>query len=421
MSDRSAAAPIRVLRIIARLNIGGPARHVLILSDALRSRGFETFVAYGSTSEFEESLEDALQEQGVRSIKLPQLGRRIRPWSDARVLAQLVALMKRERPDIVHTHTAKAGTLGRLAALVYNATQPRTKRCLVVHTFHGHVLTGYFGKVGSLAARFIERTLSIFTDTVIAISESQRLDLTERFRVAASSKIAVIPLGLELRDLLVLGENDGNGASLREELGIGLADVVIGYVGRFVPIKDLDALLHGFARAGRRVPGIRLLLVGDGECRDALKRRTARLGLTGQVHFAGWRHDLTAVYAVIDVFALSSLNEGTPVAAIEAMAAGRAVVATRVGGVGDIIEHGVTGLLVEPRDAPALGDALAALAGSAELRTRLGCAARQFVATRFASSRLVDDIEALYRSALRTKRRDSDASAVALSGVPGNS
>jgi glycosyltransferase involved in cell wall biosynthesis len=324
----------------------------------------------------------------------------VAPLRDLAALAALTRAVFAERPDIVHTHTAKAGTLGRLAALTFNVTRRRGERCVVIHTFHGHVLSGYFGRLGDTAVRAAERTLSRLTDRIITISTSQRRDLCEVFRVAPPDRTVVVELGLDLDELLSL-EPD---ARLRRELGFNADALVFTYVGRLVPIKDLPTLLEAFSLLAPRVPDARLVVVGDGELRDALERRTRSLGLADRVRFAGWRRDLDAIYAGTDVGVLSSLNEGTPVALIEAMAAAHPVVATAVGGVEDVVVHGRHGLIVPARDAAAMADAMERLARDPDERRRMGQAARRDVAIRFSHTRLAAEINRTYREALAQKR-----------------
>jgi glycosyltransferase involved in cell wall biosynthesis len=392
---------VKILRIIARLNVGGPARHVALLNAGLNARGHETLLIHGELDHGEASLEQFARDRGVRMVKLEALGRRVSPTSDIFALAGLHRLIRDEQPDVIHTHTAKAGTLGRLAALAYNATRPRSRRALVVHTFHGHVFEGYFSPAANHAIRTIERTLAQVTDTIITISPRQRTDIVERFRIASPSRTVIVPLGLDLDPLLELRPGAGG---MRATLGIAPAEVVVGYAGRLVPVKDLDTLVQAFARACGRVPGLRLVLAGDGPERPRLESLARTLGIADRTHFVGWVASLPDFYAALDLFALSSINEGTPVAAIEAMAAGRPVVATAVGGVPDVIAHDVSGWLVPARSIEAFADALVFAAGSSEARQTLGAAARNTARDRYSDRRLVDDVERLYSKRLHARR-----------------
>lgn len=394
-----ASRPLRILRLIARLNIGGPARHVTILNRGLRERGHDTMLVFGPVDEGEGSLEDLAS--GIPVRRVPELGRRLRFGGDLVAFVRILRLMFALRPDVVHTHTAKAGALGRLAALVFNWTRRRDHRALVVHTFHGHVLSGYFGRVGDWLVRTTERLLATMTDCVIAISQGQRSDLTERFKVCPSSKVMVVPLGLDLDELL---DMPASFPSLRDTLAIPAGAVVVGYVGRFVPIKNLSHLLEAFALVVKAAPSAVLIMAGDGPLRGQLEAQASSLGLEASLRFTGWQRDLRSLYATCDVVALTSLSEGTPVALIEAMAAGRAVVGTAVGGVPDVITHGRTGLLVPLTGRETIADAIIRLVEGPDLRRQIGRAARDDVRARFHSERLVRDVEGVYVAGLRRLR-----------------
>ena len=395
------AGPIRVLRLIARLNVGGPARHAVILDDGLRRRGFDTLLVFGSVGPDEASLEELALERALPTVHIPELGRRIRAWGDARAFLSILKLLWRWKPDVVHTHTAKAGTLGRLAVLAYNVTARRPERCASVHTFHGHVFTGYFGRLGSALVRLVERALARITDRIVTISARQREDITTRFHVAPPSKVVVVPLGLELGALLA---QHARSPGSREAFGLTANDFVVGYVGRLVPIKDLGTLLRGVAMAGERLPSLRLLVAGDGDERARLEALARELGLAGRVRFLGWQRDLPSLYSTMDLFALTSLNEGTPVSMIEAMAAGIPVAAAAVGGVPDVVEHGVTGQLLPPRDPQALSEVIFQTARQPERAAAMAARAKASVAERFDAGRLVQDIDGLYRRILLEAR-----------------
>jgi glycosyltransferase involved in cell wall biosynthesis len=392
---------MKVLRVIARLNTGGPARHVILLNQGLRERGHETLLVHGQVGPGEGSLESLAGEASLRTERLGELGPRVRPLDDCRALLKLVKLVFDEQPDVIHTHTAKAGALGRLAALIFNATRRRDRQSLVVHTFHGHVFSGYFGGPATALVRFAERRLAAVTDRVVTISPAQRNDIVSRFRIAADAKTVVVPLGLDLQALLCQGPS---APTLRARLGLSDAELVVGYVGRFVPIKDLPTLIHAFALLLKSVPAATLVMAGDGPVRAELEALVEELHLRDRVRFLGWSTALGALYATFDICAMSSRNEGTPVAIIEAMAAARPVVATRVGGVPDVVEDGFTGLLVPAADPEALARALLVLANDPDRRRALGQAARASVAARFTPGRLVDDIDLLYSRALGEKR-----------------
>jgi glycosyltransferase involved in cell wall biosynthesis len=240
------------------------------------------------------------------------------------------------------------------------------------------------------------------SDRIVAISPRQRDELVGRFHVATNRQTAVVPLGLDIQPLL---DQAIDAPNLRRDLGIGGSDIVVGFVGRFVPIKNIALLMRAFAAAAQAVPDIWLVLAGDGPTRAELESLADACGVGRRVRFLGWTEDLAALYATFDICALSSINEGTPVAIIEAMAAARAVVATAVGGVPDIVDDGRTGILVPSGDREALTAAIVRLAGDREKRLVMGAAARREAARRFSFERLVDDIERLYDDAVTDKRR----------------
>lgn len=389
----------KLVRIIARLNTGGPARHVTVVSDRLAALGYDSLLIYGATGRGEGTLEHLAASNAFRSERIPALGRSLHPLDDLRALAAIIRALVREKPAIVHTHTSKAGALGRIAALVYNAARAGRRRSILVHTFHGHVFEGYFGSAGSWAARAVERLLASQSDAVVAISPLQAADLTRRYRIANSRKVHVIPLGLDLSAF----EASADRAGARTSFGFESHDVVLGFVGRLVPIKAPGLLLQAFARARTRDRRLRLLIAGDGELRPWLEAQAASLGISADVRFIGWSDDLPRLYAAFDAVVLTSVNEGTPVALIEAAAAGLPVVSTAVGGVADVVTHGRHGWLTPPADANALADAFVDLAASAERRADMGGAFRREVLPRFNPERLAADLHRLYERCLRER------------------
>ena len=387
-----AAEPIRLVRVIARLNVGGPALHVSYLSRDLQARGYETTLVAGDVTRGEESMAFVAEQAGVRVQQLPGLVRELSPVRDAIAAVKLAKVIRRVRPRIVHTHTAKAGAVGRAAALLAGL-RPRP---VVVHTFHGHVLSGYFGPLGTRMFRLIETTLAKSTDTLVAVSPEVRDDLVA-IGVAPASKFAVVRLGIELEHRV---DFDGDRAEERRRLGIEPGRFVVGWFGRMTAVKRTGDLLSALAALRERGVDALLLLVGGGDDQLRLEQQARDLGLARDCLFVGYQESIARWYAICDVVVLASANEGTPVTIIEALAAGRPVVATNVGGVPDVVEDGVSGYLVPPRDADAMAERLAALAEDPDLRERLGSAGRQRVLRRYAVSRLVDDVDTLYRALL---------------------
>ncbi|HAL47877.1 MAG: glycosyltransferase family 4 protein [SAR202 cluster bacterium] len=388
--------PIRILRVIARLNVGGPARHVILLTAKLDADAYSTLLVTGRAAPTEGTMRSFSEEFGVEPQLMVGLGRKISPWRDLLVLIRLYRLCVRYRPHVVHTHTAKAGVVGRLAA--YLAGVP-----VIVHTYHGHIFHGYFSPAKTWVFLAIERWLGRFTHRLVTVSEAVRRDLL-RLEICKPDRVVVIPLGLQLEPLLSCERRRGE---LRSELGLGEDTPLVGIIARLVPIKAHEVFLDAAARVAAREPLSRFLLVGDGERRGELEALVDRLGLRERVQFLGWREDLDRVLADLDIVALSSRNEGSPVCLIEAMAAARSVVATRAGGVGDVVEDGVTGCLVEVDNAQQMAQSILALLGDPKRRAKMGQAGRRRVYPGFSSQRLVDDIDRLYRELLAECSRDA--------------
>ncbi|TMK28492.1 MAG: glycosyltransferase family 4 protein [Actinobacteria bacterium] len=385
--------PTKILRVIARLNMGGPALHVAYLTAGLRERGYDTTLVAGTLARGEDSMAFVAEGLHVDVVSIPELGREISPVRDLAATLRLAALIRRERPQILHTHTAKAGTVGRVAALLAGRARPP----IVVHTFHGHVLYGYFGPLRSRFFRWLERWLARHTTVLVAVSPQVRDDLVA-LGVAPPEKFVVVRLGIELGERVGAGTNGR--AETRRYLGIPPDRFAVGWVGRMTAVKRTDDVLDGFKRLLERGVGATLCLVGDGPDRPALERRAHELGIMRQTLFLGYQEDVGPLYAAFDALVLPSGNEGTPVSVIEALAAGTPVVATRVGGVPDVVRDGEDGFLVEPGASDELAQRLAQLAGDPDLRQRFGASGRARVLPRYAVDRLVDDVDRLYRALL---------------------
>lgn len=380
------------MRIFSRLNVGGPSLHVILLAAGLAPLGYETRLVVGRESGREGSLLDLALAKGVDVLALGGLGREIRPLGDLRALFGLWRLLRRFRPHVVHTHTAKAGVVGRLAAVA--ARVP-----IVVHTYHGHVLRGYFGRLQSAAFRAIERALGAFSSALVTVSESVKQDLVA-LGIARPDRIRVVPLGLEL-DALAVGLPRG---VLRREARFAHAAPLVGLVGRLAPVKDVPTFLRAARRLLDRRPDVRFSIVGDGDERAALESQAQALGLSEAVCFHGWRRDLPAVYGDLDVVVNCSRNEGTPVALIEALAAARPVVATAVGGTPDLLGRGAFGTLVAAGDAPALAGAIEALLDDPQGAGARARAGRAHVLAEHGVARLLRDLDHLYRELLAARR-----------------
>lgn len=410
---------MKVLRIIARLNVGGPARHVVWLTAGLKPGGYDTLLVAGVVPPGEDDMSYVAEQAGVAPLILPHMSREISP-QDALAVWKLFRLMLREKPNLVHTHTAKAGTVGRVAGFMYRWLTPATligrpRQCRLVHTYHGHIFHSYYGSTRTRLFLAIEKMLArLATDRVVVITEQQRREINEDFHVGKASQFVVIPLGI---DLDVYANWQKRRGEFRRELNVREDEILVGTVGRLTEIKNhglfLQAAAH-FKQSSQTSshPGVKFLIVGDGHLRSPLENQVELLGLRDDVLFLGSRNDPENFYPALDVVALTSLNEGTPLSIIEGMANARPVVATMVGGVGDLLGEKVSGasgerfaihergLAVASGDAEGFSHALGYLMANESLRADLGQRGRDFVLKNYAKERLLADMSALYRELL---------------------
>lgn len=388
MNSGSSLPRLKVARIIGRLNIGGPARQACLLHQQLR-RTCDTVLIVGTPDRGEEDMSYLLTDfQGV--YRVGAMSRPVRFWSDVKALFEIAAILWRERPDVVHTHTAKAGALGRVAALLTGVK-------VRVHTYHGHVFSGYFGRGKTFVFSWIERLLNRTTTRVIAISESQRRELTSRFQVARPERVKVIHNGYDLSPFI---DAPARG-QLRRELGLHASDFAVMWPARMVAIKGVE-LFAEIAVVARRAPRIVFVAVGDGPERQRLES-VARAG--ARIVMTGWRKDMGALWAAADCALLTSKNEGTPSALIEAMAAGKPFVSTPAGGVIDLLAppscesqrgvlRGANGFLASQPGS--IVDCLLSLSRDAVMAKQLGAAGRDFAIQHFSHERFIAEIESLY-------------------------
>jgi glycosyltransferase involved in cell wall biosynthesis len=395
--------PIRVLRLIARLNVGGPARHVVWLTEALSSRGFEhgfdTMLVTGTVPAGEEDMSAFAAAHGVTPVVVSALSRELSP-RDFSTIWQLWRLMVRFQPDIVHTHTAKAGAVGRIAGILYRFVSRPSQRCRFVHTYHGHVFHSYYGKWTTRFFLTIERTLArLNTDRIIVLGEQQLGEIRDTFRVGRRNQFVVLPLGIDLGEL---DAEPGSGDVLRAQLGIEAREIVVGIVGRLTAIKNHDLFLRVAARLGNAA---QFVIYGDGGDREALEQRAG-----SNVVFAGTRA-ATEIYDSLDIAALTSRNEGTPLALIEGMACGRPVISTAVGGVIDLLgsvlervnDNGATfeirerGITVASDDDAGFAAGLSRLLRDESLRRTIAGQGKAYVRKAHSKERLVADMIRLYR------------------------
>ena len=393
-----------IVRIIARLNIGGPTRHVVWLTEALNDGEFHTTLVAGTVPPGEEDMSDFARAHGVTPLVIREMSREISP-RDAVTIWKLWRLLVRIRPDIVHTHTAKAGTVGRVAGMLYRYVTPSTligrpRRCRFIHTYHGHIFHSYYGRVKTRFFLAIERMLSrVNTDRIVVLSQQQLVELRDAFRVGRPEKFVVIPLGVDLDE--VRGDAAA-GRALRDRLGVGDHEIVVGIVGRLTAIKNHDLFLRVAARIGGRA---RMAIFGEGAERPALEARARELNLTN-ILFAGTQ-PAAAIYASLDIVALTSLNEGTPLTLIEAMANDKPVISTAVGGVVDLLgaveqagppfDIRERGISVASGDERGFAAGLQRLIADEALRESLGRRGQEYADNGYSKERLIADIRRLNR------------------------
>jgi len=376
---------IKVLRIITRQNIGGPAFQTILLTSHLDHNRFESILVKGSEGKDEGDMDELAKSKKIELIYVKELSREISLRKDLIAFWKLYRIIRREKPDIVHTHTAKAGTLGRFAARLAGVP-------IVVHTFHGNIFEGYFSSLKSKLFLNIERLLASLSSKVIAISHSQKQALL-KYKICNPGRISCIPLGLELEPFLNSEKKKG---IFRKELNLDEGIPLIGIVARLVPIKGHIYFLEAAKLVSQDFPSAKFIVVGDGELRKKLMDLVTDLGIKDKVIFCGFRKNLTDIYADLDIVVLSSLNEGLPVSIIEALTAKKAVVATEVGGVRDLVEHGVTGILVPKQDSKNLAQGMLYLLKNPQEGLKFGENGRKKVYPALNYTRLVSDIEELY-------------------------
>jgi glycosyltransferase involved in cell wall biosynthesis len=396
----------RVLRIHNRLIVGGPVLNALYLTKYMQP-DFETLLVVGEKESHEKSAAYLADQLGIKYVTVPQMGRSINPTNDFVAYRELKKIIKSFKPDVVHTHAAKPGALGRLAAA--NANVPA-----IVHTYHGHVFHSYFNSLKTNFFINTERFLGTRSDAIIAISEGQKKELVHDFKIAPEKKFRVIQLGFDLDKFQT--DQEAKRTKFRSEFGLADDEIAIGIIGRLVPVKNhylfLKAVKYVLDHSHKK---IKAFIIGDGETRQDLENVANEVGIKFSTQndathphplvFTSWRSDVDFINAGLDIICLTSFNEGTPVSLIEAQAANKPIVSTRVGGIGDIVAEGETALLADVQDAETFCNHLLQLTEDDALRQRLGDNSRQYVMQRFSYQRLVGDMSALYYELLERKKK----------------
>lgn len=387
---------IRVLRIINRFNLGGPTYNVAYLSKYI-SAEFETLLIGGAKDETEESSNFIVEKLGLTPLLIEEMQRKINIESDYAAYKKIKQIIKEFKPDIVHTHASKAGTLGRLAASACGVK-------IIVHTFHGHVFHSYFGKLKTAVYKNIERYLATKSTAIIAISDIQKNELVNDYHICNANKVHVIPLGFDLSKFQI---NQAEKRKIfREKYNIAEDEIIISIIGRLVPIKNhtlfLEAINNVIKRSTQKICA---LIIGDGEERMSIEKKAKELGLStanGQrvLIFTSWIKEIDIALAGTDIVALTSFNEGTPVSLIEAQAANKPVVTTNVGGIENIVLSNETAFLCENNNVNQFADALLKLTENSELRKRMSEKGWMHVEKKFHYNRLINDMEKIYKQLL---------------------
>lgn len=385
---------VRIASVVTRLNIGGASPPVIALATGLEARGHDSLLVVGTPAASEGNMEAEAERAGAKLLRIPELQRQPHAFRDAIALVKLAKTFRMFRPDVVATHMSKAGALARVAARLTGVP-------VTVHTYHGkgfHVFRERWKENGAL---FLERALSHITTGSIVVSTKQ-WDEFVRLKLVAPERMAVIRYGLDLESLY----QPSSETSLRTELGLPGNSCLVGVIARVVAIKGQDVFLRAAARLAKAYPKLHFVIVGDGDSRKEFEQLAFSLGLGGRAHFTGWRRDIPAVLENLDLVVLPTVRdfEGTPLAVIEALAAGRAVVATDVGGVAELVRHGETGLLVNAGDAEGLAEAIKKLLGDTALREKLQSKGRELVMRLYDRERMVNETEKYFLDLLDRSR-----------------
>ena len=382
---------IKIARIISRLNIGGPAQHAIMLSEYLQDSEWQTKLISGVEDPMEGNMLSLAKERNVQVIRITSMARKIKVFSDFISFFRLVQILRKYKPQILHTHTAKAGALGRAAGIVSGIP-------IKIHTFHGHTLNGYFSNWISKIFIFIEKQLAKRSDCIVTLTEKLKDELTS-MGIVGKKGVRVISLGLDLDRFSLFNTHD---RSFRKELNLHEQDLLIGIVGRLVPIKRHEDLLRALAQLREKGLKVHLAIVGGGELKDFLRNLVQELRLENLVHFCGFRKDLEQIYSELNCLVLCSANEGTPVCLIEAMASGIPVIATDVGGVRDLLLDCPSCKITPSKDPPQLAQAMEEILQKYDFYKEKAQSYRSVISERYSIKNLVGSLKTLYEELLRS-------------------
>jgi glycosyltransferase involved in cell wall biosynthesis len=396
----------KILRIHNRLIVGGPSHNVTLLT-AYLSPEFETKLLVGKKDPAEKDATYIADQLGLVPVEIKEMRRSILPFYDIIAYFRIKKIIQEYKPDIVHTHASKSGAVGRLAA--------RSCRVpLIVHTFHGHVFHSYFSPFMSKAIVRFERFFAKRTDAIIAISDSQKHELTEVYKIAPPEKVFTVPLGFNLDKYGI--DQDKKKVIFQNKYGFENDEIIVGIIGRLVPVKNHEMFLEMAAIVKSKTNrNVRFAIIGDGESRAGIEKKAEELGLSysyyitnpkqkTDVMVTSWETEIDQALAGLDIVVLTSHNEGTPVSLIEAQSACIPVVSTNVGGVEDIVIHGETGFITEVNEVNLFAEYVVQLLEDKSLRERMGKSGYENVVKRYSKQRLINDMRNLYLSFLEKKK-----------------
>jgi glycosyltransferase involved in cell wall biosynthesis len=391
--NKKANKPVKIINLLSRMNIGGPSVHTVLLTKYLENEDFTSMLISGTLSEGEGDMSYLVDQYQIEHRSIDTLQREISLFDDFKAVIELYRIFRKEKPQIVHTNLAKAGMVARLAAWL--ARVP-----VILHTYHGHVFSGYFSPAKTKLYILIERMIAFLSTKIIVISKMIKNDICSVYKITNEKKVSIIPLGFELEKMETLDVYRG---TFRKRFSIPENAPVIGIVGRITGIKNHSLFVEIASLLLKKNKNIHFIIVGDGELKEEIEKLADDLGISKHVHFTGWITETAIMYADLDAMLLTSKNEGTPVTVIEAMYYKIPVISSNVGGLSDLINHGTTGYLINSLVAKDYIQDILKLVESDGERELIGLAAHNFVMDQFNIERLVSDMKNLYSQLLKSK------------------
>jgi len=376
---------LKVLQLITRLDKGGSAENTFLTATGLDKNNYQVTLMSGPVEDAGQDRKKEIGESGIRHIFIPELVRNISLINDFIAFLKIYRVLRKEKFDIVHIHTSKAGLLGRLAAKL--ARTP-----IIIHTPHGHVFFGYFGSFKTKMFILLEKLASCLTDKIVALTNGEKEDYLA-YKVARKEKLAVISSGVDLNRYKEPSSEEKK--NFKKELGVLENSLVVGTVGRLVPVKGPESLIEASKIIVSKYPDTYFLFVGDGPLRQSLEMKAIQIGLKKNIIFLGWRDDVSKIISIFDIFVLPSLNEGMGRVLVEAMALQKPIVASRVGGIPDLVSHGKNGFLVPPKNPMKLAKYIMILLEDQGKRETMGLAGQETISN-FSKEKMIEDTEKLY-------------------------